>query len=198
MKPKPIIFIDFDGTLCFDKYWRSLPPERYEIVQSFIFGKDSTLVNDWMKGKYTAEEINHLLAEKMGVPYEELWALFVRDCETMQVSLEVLEDISSLRDRYTVILITGNMDSFTRFTVPALHLDQYFDYINNSFFAGKLKDDSKGAAFMEYAKSLGVSITDCFLIDNSLKACESFTDLGGTSYLITPERQVGYFLKRFA
>lgn len=198
MKSKPIIFVDFDGTICFDKYWRSLSAKDYEIVQSYIFGKESTLVNDWMLGKYTAEEINSLLADKIAMPFEKLWELFVKDCKTMHVSKLILERLNNLRIKYTVILITGNMDSFTRFTVPSLGLDKYFDFINNSFFAGKLKDDSSGVLFTEYANKLNVPITECFIIDNSPKACLSFTNLGGTSYQITPEHDIAYFLDKLS
>ncbi len=196
MKNKPILFVDFDGTICFDKYWRSLPADKFEVVQSLIFGKANGLVNDWMRGKYTAEEVNHLLADKAGLQYEPLWKLFVNDCETMKISLAVLQKIDSMRQKYTAVLVTGNMDSFTRFTVPALGLDKYFDHINNSFLVGKLKDDSKGATFMEYAKSLDVSIKDCFLIDNSPNACSVFQELGGTALLIKDEWDINYYLDK--
>ena len=193
---KPIIFIDFDGTVCFDKYWRSLPADQYEVMQDYIFGADNSLVIDWMKGKYTAEEINQMLADRIGIPFKTLWKVFVQDCMTMTIPLDILKKIDSLRDRYTTILITGNMDSFTRFTVPALHLDKYFDHINNSFFSGKLKDDSRGVLFTEYARSLGVPISECLLIDNSHNACQVFSALGGTAYEITPEHDISYFLRK--
>jgi hypothetical protein len=55
---KPIIFCDFDGVLCHDKYWRSLPEDQYEKVQELLFRDGTTLVNDWMRGEFTAEGIN--------------------------------------------------------------------------------------------------------------------------------------------
>lgn len=197
MERKPIIFIDFDGTICWDRYWRSLPAEKMEVIQGFLFGEDKTLLNDWMRGEYSAEEINHMVAEKLEMPYEELWQLFVKDCETMCVPEEILSRINSLREKYIVILTTGNMDSFSRFTVPALQLDKYFDHINNSFFAGKLKDDNKGELFQEYAKAFGVNLNDCFLIDNSPKACTTFEAMGGKALLITPENGIMDYLMDF-
>jgi FMN phosphatase YigB (HAD superfamily) len=149
-----------------------------------------------MRGKYTAEEINNLVAERIGMSFEELWKLFVADCTTMQVSGTILGKLSSLRSKYVVILITGNMDSFSRFTVPALHLDEYFDHINNSFFEGKLKDDEKGAVFAKYADTLRTALERCFLIDDSARACESFKALGGTAYRITPERNIMSYLEK--
>jgi FMN phosphatase YigB (HAD superfamily) len=193
---KPILFVDFDGTICFDRYWRSLQPEKFEMIQKLIFGEDKTLLNNWMRGVYTAEEINKIVSENIGVPYEELWDLFVKDCETMQVSKDVLEKLNGLRSKYIVILVTGNMDSFSRFTVPALELDKYFDHINNSFFDGKLKTDNKGQVFIEYAKAFGVALNECIFLDNSPKACEVFDKLGGKAFLITPERNIGYYLDK--
>lgn len=191
---KQILFIDFDGTLCFDKYWRSLPPAQYEQVQELIFGKDKTRLNDWMLGKYSAEAINKIVADSIGRTYTDVWSLFVNDCKTMNVSVETLEKISSLRERYVTILVTGNMDSFSRFTVPSLHLNTYFDHINNSFFERRHKTDEQGSIFTEYAESLHSSIEKCILIDNSEKICECFSKLGGTACLITSEHNINSYL----
>lgn len=187
---KPILFVDFDGTLCFDRYWRSLPADKYAQVQQLIFGQDQVRGNDWMIGKYSAEDINRYIAEELGISYETLWELFVRDCTTMEVSKKVLETIGMLREKYTTILITGNMDSFSRFTVPSLALDSYFDRIDNSYFSGKQKSDANGAAFTEHAHKLNVRIDTCILIDDSVKICEIFRSLGGIPYLITPEQNI--------
>lgn len=193
---KPILFVDFDGTLCFDKYWRSLPHEQYEKIQSLIFGADGKHLNDWMLGKYSAEEINQYIADEVGIPFSTLWSVFVDDCKTMKVSMKTLEKISSLRERYTTVLITGNMDSFTRFTVPSLQLDTHFDNIYNSFSEGKHKTDEGGAIFLAYADSLQVPIQKCILLDNSQKICAAFSQLGGTACLITAEQDTDFYLSQ--
>ena len=36
-----------------------------------------------MRGKHTAEEINQIISEKIGIPFEKLWTVFVEDCKTM-------------------------------------------------------------------------------------------------------------------
>jgi|TARA_Y100000310_G_scaffold342803_1_gene447513 hypothetical protein len=61
---KPILFCDFDGTICHDRYWRSLSPESHEALQELLFRGDKARISDWMRGKYTAEEINQFAAEK--------------------------------------------------------------------------------------------------------------------------------------
>ena len=187
---KSILFCDFDGTICHDRYWRSLPEEKYEKVQQLLFHTDTSVVKDWMRGKYIAEEVNHMVAQKIGVPYNELWRLFVHDCKTMCVPEEILEKLSALRDHFAVILMTVNMDSFSRFTVPALCLEKYFDHISNSYDEGKHKTDNQGEIFTEYVARWNTAIEDCIVIDDSLSVCKTFEKLGGTAYLVTPEKDV--------
>lgn len=193
---KPLLFVDFDGTICFERYWRSLPSDQYRKVQELLFGEDKTRVNDWMRGKYTAEEINQWMAKQIGIPYEELWQLFVNDCGTMKVSKHTLEKLSALRDRYTVVLMTGNMDSFSRFTATTLELERYFDYISNSFNEGKHKTDNDGEIFVEYAKKYGVPLSECVVIDDSPNVCAVFEQLGGTAYRVSPERNIESYLSQ--
>ncbi len=193
---KPVLFCDFDGTICHERYWRSLPTAHYDKVQKLLFGDDKTYVNDWMKGKYTAEQANERVAQEIGEPYENVWQLFVEDCKTMNVPKETLKKLSDLRSRYTVILITGNMDSFSRFTVPSLDLESYFDCISNSYYERKHKTDNNGELFKEYADKYGATIKDCISIDDSVKVCSVFEALGGVAYPITPEKDILYYLSR--
>lgn len=178
----PILYIDFDGTLTNDRYWRSLPAEQNMQVQKLLFGDDRTLVHEWMRGKHTAETVNQYVAEQTGMPYEELWDVFVRDCNTMVIPEGLLETIHGLGSRYTVVLLTGNMDSFSRFTVPALQLKKYFDHISNSFYEGTHKTDHDGELFVEVAKRVGGMVTDSILIDDSPLCCSLLKQRGGTAY----------------
>jgi len=82
---KPILFCDFDGVLCHDRYWRSLPFKEHEQVQELLFRNDTTLLNDWLRGKYSAEEVNRLVSEEIAMPFEKLWKVFVKDCKNMRV-----------------------------------------------------------------------------------------------------------------
>ncbi len=192
---KPILFIDFDGTLCHDRFWRSLPTEQYEKVQEFLFVEKRAYAEEWMKGKRTAEEVNQLLAEQLGVPFEELWGIFVRDAEAMKVSQEVLEAIGKLRDKYTTILITVNIDSFSRFTVPALKLDSYFDAISNSYYEGKFKSDNDGEIFRDYLEKYSAPVSSSVVIDDSFAVCETFKAIGGVACQVTTEEDTAFHLK---
>lgn len=198
MPQKPIIFCDFDGVLCHDRFWRSLSPEHYEKIQEYLFRNNLDLVNDWMRGKYSAEEVNRKVADNTGIPYDVLWDVFVRDCKTMSISPEALEKLNGLRSRYTVILVTGNMDCFTRFTKPAAQLDRYFDYISNSFEEGILKTDENGRIFMQFADKHGIPIQSCYVFDDSKNVNKVFSELGGTAYLVTKEQDILFHLEKIA
>ncbi|MDB5265355.1 MAG: hypothetical protein JWM39_68 [Parcubacteria group bacterium] len=194
MTTKPVLFIDFDGTLCHDRFWRGLPVDQYQKVQEVLFGEDRTYLQDWMRGKKTSEEVNQYLAAELGVPHEGIWETFVKDSQTMHVDHAVLEQIKELRDRFTTILITVNMDSLNRFTVPALHLDSYFDAISNSYDEGIFKTENDGEVFKKYADKYAVLIKDCSVIDDSVGVCKLFEDLGGTAYLVDSQKDIGHYL----
>ncbi|MDB5189225.1 MAG: hypothetical protein JWL82_182 [Parcubacteria group bacterium] len=181
---KPILFVDFDGTLCHDRFWRTLPPEQTTKIQTFLFETNRERVNGWMRGEYTSEEMTAYVAEHTKIAYEKLWEVFVHDASTMFVEEELLSLILKLRSKYTTVLITVNMDSFDRFTSPALNLSQYFDAIVNSFNEKRFKTDEEGAIFIDIANAFAADITASILIDDSEAACETFKKLGGTAYQV--------------
>ena len=175
------LFVDFDGTICHDRFWRSLNISENKQIQDFLFSGNNSIVTDWMRGVYTSEQINELVSKETGLDYEYLWAAFMHDCKTMSVQPEILNQINQLRSEYHVVLITGNMDCFSRFTVPALQLGEYFDVIVNSFDEKQLKTDDNGSSFIKYVKG---SIQDAILIEDSEKSCEIFKGLGGNAYRV--------------
>jgi FMN phosphatase YigB (HAD superfamily) len=192
---KPALLIDFDGTLCHDKFWRSLPTETLEKIKIFEFG-GSGIAQKWMRGEHTSEEVNQSIAKEIGMPYAELWNIFVDNCSSMQVSAEVLEKINSLRVRYHTVLLTDNMDSFDRFTVPALNLQNYFDLIINSYTEKRGKNDDEGKLMLDVLQRVGSEAKESYLLDNSESSCNIFTVLGGTSFLVTSEQNLKYWLDK--
>ncbi len=190
MIKKPVLFIDFDRTICFDRFWRSLPSEELSKVQSFLFVDNRKLFGEWMRGESTSEEINRFVADNCGLDYEYLWKIFVKDCESMRVDISILEKLNGLRDAYEVILMTNNMDCFDRFTLPKLHLNNYFDKIINSYDQKRLKQDDSGLLFKEYCDE----VSRAYLIDDSPIVCDVFIEIGGTSLQITEEEDVRYHL----
>lgn len=191
---KPVLFIDFDGTLCHDKFWRSLDLNINKKIQEYLFGPDNRIVNRWMKGGCTSEDINLMLSKELDVNYEILWSAFVRDCETMLIEPGVIEKIYKLRQQYKTILITDNMDCLDRFTVPALGLDKYFDQIVNSYYEKTSKNDDNGKLFKKVSENNSIEIKNSILLDNSKGTCEIFSKLGGISFFVTKEKPLVYWL----
>ncbi len=192
---RPLLFIDFDGTICHDHFWRSLEATKQPLIQEFFVTERGGLVSNWMRGKYSSEEINAYLAKKIGVPYDLLWKTFQTDCQTMNVTTGVLEKIAQLRKKFTVILATDNMDCFSRFTVPALGLQNHFDDIINSADVGICKDDDAGRFFRNIAEKYDLPIEQSIAIDDSRKTCQTVADLGGKRCLVTGEFSTNHWLK---
>lgn len=190
MTSKGILFIDFHGTLCHDLFWRSLEPQHQTKIKQYLFVDNDHLIKEWMLGRHSSEDINKLLARDLDLSYDLLWRAFVRDCQTMNIESEVLRLIQSLRNSFRVIMLTDNMDSLNRFTVPALDLDFYFDDIVNSYHTGLLKHDNRGEIFTRLLSSHGASLDNSYLIDDSPKVCEIFNSLGGQSLRVTAESPI--------
>ncbi len=190
MKKNHIVFLDWEGTLCWSRFWESLRTGRArefewgQKIEEFLFSKDKTLINNWMRGRVNSEQINDFLSEKLQIKKEKLWEVFVNDCRKMQLDYQLRIKIKQLRTRAYVILMTGNMDCFTRYTVPALRLENLFDQIVNSSNVGYLKTERGGESFLEYLRTFNVPIVNTFLVDDSVKTCEFFNSLGGRSYIV--------------
>lgn len=191
---KPVLFIDFDGTICADRFWRNAPLEIKDPIQKLLFDDNKVLVGEWMLGKHTSEDICEFVSNELSLPYEVVWWQFVEDCTAMYVSEKTLELISTLRDKYVIILLTDNMDCFNRFTVPALGLASYFDEITNSAYTHVFKNDASGQIFKDIAKKYGVGLEFALLIDNSAKVCEVFSALGGTVFHVKGENTAELYL----
>ena len=190
MNSKPILFIDWHKTLSQDFFWASLEPRHYDKVHDYLFIQRPQLINDWMVGEYTAEDINTLLARELEIDYQYLWRTFVHDCQVMKVEKEILKLVQSLRDSFRVILLTDNMDSFNRFTIPALDLDFYFDDIINSYHTGLCKVDNDGEIIRKILSGHRADVRRSCLIDDSAETCEIFRRLGGEARLVTGDKTV--------
>ncbi len=180
----PTLFIDFDGTLCHGRFWQSLPEDAYKKVQTALFLERKEVVKNWMRGLHTAEAVTEVVAEATGLSYSLLWSILVRDSQSFTIAEELLELVDELRQHHHTVLMTDNMDTFTRFTVPALHLEQHFDVIVNSFDQKRCKKDENGQIFRDFCVG---PLEQAVLIDDSENGCQLFTELGGTAYMVTNE-----------
>ena len=139
-----------------------------------------------MRGEHAAEYVHAYLATWLGIEYEALWDVFVHDCETMRVAPGLLTRLNALRAQATVVLATGNMDSFSRFTVPALRLHDYFDGISVSWDERLHKSDNNGELFERLAARYRVPMCNVTLVDDNRLNCELVRAKGGTAYQVNP------------
>jgi beta-phosphoglucomutase-like phosphatase (HAD superfamily) len=91
--------------------------------------------------------------------------------------------VAQLRRRgVRVVIATDNMDSFSRFTVPALGLSEMFDDILNSFELKALKADcdagGRSLFFQPYLRAQELAPAQCVLIDDAQPTPEYCGQMG--------------------
>jgi FMN phosphatase YigB (HAD superfamily) len=195
---KNIIFIDWDGTLSWSKYWESLlkTDTNFEKVVNDFFTNEKKMEALWMRGKIKSENINKLISKRSNLSEELLWEIFVFDCQNMKINPYVISLIQKLKEKYTIILVTGNMDCFSRFTVPALGLDRIFDHIINSSDVGYLKTEFEGKTFIDCFAKFNVSdVSNSYLLDDLEENCKLFSKIGGNSMKINNKDDTLNYLK---
>jgi FMN phosphatase YigB (HAD superfamily) len=121
-----------------------------------------------MQGRKTSEEISRWLAEELDHPYDDIFNTLVEDSKNIDLSDSILDGLRRLKDRYVLILVTDNMDSFERWTVPAnREYFSIFDNIFNSAQSGLFKKDENCRIFRDYISQYSAEAGNCILIDDS-------------------------------
>ena len=186
MQPK-VLFVDWDGTLSNSRFWErwQTDPEhsvKYQLIQKALFTDSQDLLRGWMKGYRTVSNVLAYVADVTGLSYEELMSELQYSCEHMTlIGAELYHLIQSIRDNgIAVVIATDNMDTFSRWTVPALRLEDKFDGIILSADRGAMKADAYADGtsqfFTHYFLNTGIKPDETVLIDNSLnnKIVEKF------------------------
>ena len=183
------IFIDWNGTLSTSKFWGNYsdPKHRshhiWNSIQENIFINNKTLLDEWMRGKTTTENVIKIIATELQVNYLELLLEFINSVKNMKfVSDEIIPIIKKLRSiNKKVLIATDNMDSFTRWTIPSLELGYYFDDILNSSNMKTRKSDfinNTSLFFEPYINKHKINKSTCLLIDDSDNHKEKFEKYG--------------------
>jgi FMN phosphatase YigB (HAD superfamily) len=170
-----VVFIDWHKTLSTSVFWehrpgcRLLPAELAE-VHGFVFGHHE-LVRDWMLGVTAAEEVCALAARYVGLRTDDVLADLQHSCQNMKLyAPSIVDTLRSMRRRgIGVVIATDNMDTFRRWTVPALRLDTVFDDILTSDARGVLKDDladEESRFFTPWLADHGVVPSAAVLLDD--------------------------------
>ncbi len=173
LEPKyKVAFLDWYGTLSISKFWGHLDTDIINKIDASLFGKLKPMIDPWMRGEYASEDVVNELALDTGLPEQMLLNELIRSCKSMQfVEKDTNDLVRKLRNRGTkVVIATDNMDSFTRWTAPAMRLHDIFDGILNSYELKAVKRDfdSSGHSlfFAKFLEENGVAHGESIIIDD--------------------------------
>lgn len=187
---KKVIFIDWSKTLCTDLFWGHLINEQHEnhkyfkIIDDWLYKKNRQLINPWMLGKITYQEIAQKISKDTNISAEVIINELRYSCESMRIfDKKVVDLVKKLRrNNMLIVIATDNMDTFNKFTVPALGLDKIFDEIINSFDVGCFKDDKepqdKIMFFEKFIKKHNLKYSEAILLDDSPDISKKYKKLG--------------------
>jgi FMN phosphatase YigB (HAD superfamily) len=169
------LFIDWYMTLSTSQFWERRPgsrltPTDLARVEHYVFNQPG-LVREWMLGSIASEEVCERAANGLDLRPKDVLADLAESCRTMALyDPSVIETLRSLGGRgIRVVLATDNMDTFARWTVPALHLDAIFDEILTSASRGALKADvvrGQSAFFEPWLSDHGMKPSETVLVDD--------------------------------
>jgi FMN phosphatase YigB (HAD superfamily) len=175
VQPK-LIFVDWYKTLSTSLFWINhsdalLSPQELNGICSFLFN-ESGLVELWMTGFITSEKVAAEIAAVLHIDARRVLQELEYSCKAMELSdTRVPSIIYELREQgIKVVLATDNMDTFERWTVPALELNLMFDGIISSPSRGALKSEIQGdysPFFSHYLEQNGIKPTEAVLVDDS-------------------------------
>ena len=183
------VFINWSGTLSNSKFWEQLADPLhprsswFQKLEYSLFNNLKDKIRPWMRGKYTSEQICKMVAEDTGFNYETILQDFIIGCQKMRLSSpRLLEVVEKIRHKGSeCIIATDNMDSFRRWTIPALNLEKYFDDFLISWELKCLKGDLENGQskfFANYFKHQSLAFEDCVLLDDDLDESGIYARLG--------------------
>ncbi len=189
---KNILFIDFNWVISYKNFWFSLEKldiDVYSFINDFLFVKNLTLVNDWMLWKYTSEEICRIIVKNanINIVYEYIYNYLVNDCINIDLSKKILNKLLIMKKYFYIILVTDNMDCFSRFTVKYnKRYFKIFDEIFNSYNTGYFKNQTYEKFIIKYDSKINLS----YLIDDSINNCSFFESIWWNSLNLTWEKNI--------
>lgn len=207
---KKIIFIDWNRTLSFDLFWGHLKDSAHpnhahlQPIDEWLFAKNRALIRPWMLGELSLEDISSRMSGDIGISEDVIIEELRHSCEIMQFCIVGLEDlILAIRKRgVKVIVATDNMDTFSRFTVPALKLNELFDGIINSYDIGHLKDEASPADriifFDQVLAEYKLNYSDVVLLDDSPDSSGKYKKLGFDRIIIDSPDTLQRVLEEYA
>ena len=128
---KCVVF-DFGFTLSPDYYFNVSPPgcpQWHAVIQKVIFGEPAIMI-PWMRGEMTSLDIAGILSRYFPLDIPTITASMEKGCEHMRFNTAVRDfAVAQKAARRKTVLVTANMDVFSKVVVPSHRLDNLFDVI---------------------------------------------------------------------
>lgn len=182
------VLFDFADTLCHTPYFWTLGPEFTSTVTEAIFtGENKRLwAGPWCQGQISSGDIAAYLSELSGISPALIMDELFRGCSCLRMNPSVLRFAQDLKlHGKKIALVTINMDVFSMVVSPTHGLDDLFDVVINSSDYGV--DDKHSLCTLAFERLGDCSFPQGLLIDDSIKAIESFRESGGLAYQYTDE-----------
>lgn len=181
------VFFDFDGVLSKDHFYANLESKYSEVhkfIQKKVFGSGVEMVNQWMRGQLTSDQVNKFISENTNIDFDELNKLFIESVKAMRLEIRLISLAKQLKtNSFRIALVTDNMDVFNAITVRHHKLDNVFPVIVNSFDHGVMKHEANGKLFDIAMAALGEGdYSNTLLIDDSVKTRSVFEQKGGLTF----------------
>jgi FMN phosphatase YigB (HAD superfamily) len=194
-----LIISDFDGVICSDFYYSNLSstaPEVFDFINRKLFKENPVMIDDWMRGLLSYKDINKWLKKEDPSIKIDLDKILLEGITQMRLDENYLSELSRLRKiGIKVILATNNMDIFSLKMIPEKKLDKYFDGIFCSSDHGLLKHEQNAKFYRDILALYDIDDhRDALLIDDSVKATQAFSKIGGDFYLYKELRDFKKFI----
>ncbi len=195
-KNKNILFIDFNWVISYKNFWHSLEIKdnnTYKSINNYLFKENINIVKDWMVWKFSSSEICKYISNNLNLDYEYIYNTLVEDCKKIDLSENILNLLKKLKKHYYIVLVTDNMDCFSRYTLKYnREYFKIFDWIFNSSEHWFFKNDIYNHYLNKYNSQINLS----YLIDDSIRNCESFKKIWWNTLNLKWEDDVVKWLKK--
>lgn len=200
------IFLDWNGTISKDYFWKSLKTknnELFEKINKILFVDNSYIINEWMLGNVKIDDILNLLSKETKANQEYLMEELVFGLKQMDFVIHDLKDIIKKiqKNDIKVVLSSDNMDIFS-YVIDNLNLKNIFDDILLSNILKHLKNDVDGnnhaLFFHDYIIKNNLKYEECVLIDDSKSLVDMCKKVGMNNIKINDcEKEIRDVLLKF-
>ena len=192
------VFVDWHGVLCRDVFWFSILNDqshpyydRLRKATEHLFEHSPDLVQAWMRGQVTSEDVIRSLAIRLDrrCKSDFLKRRLRDDCRRMSAHPRLLQELQMIRRNCFVVLATDNMDCFVERLRVGRDLASAIDIVLCSSRMGVLKTDSVENFFGPWLAAHGLGFTSALLLDDNEDICTEFEAVGGKAVVVRSVEQ---------